>query len=314
MHVFTSKSTCMCHAGSKHTLLTSTTASSQEQGRATEIEMAPPGVMIMVGVSTGVMRSMIAKLTNLLGDEYNLIKSVKGEIRFLRDELSSMNALLERLADMEEEQIDVQMKERRNKVRELAYDIEDCIDRFMHRLSHGDAELDALRKTAHKMKMLWESHQIANEIKELKTRVIEESHRRNRYNIDQRIFVPQPAAPLDPRAPMLYEEAKNLVGVDGPREEIIKWMKGEEKLLKVVSIFGLGGLGKTTLAMEVYLKIGEPFSCWASISVSRAPDLKKLLKDILFQIDRKGYDYSEKLEEPQLIRTLKECLQDKRYS
>ncbi|KAF0933726.1 hypothetical protein E2562_019204 [Oryza meyeriana var. granulata] len=122
-----------------------------------------------------------------------------------------MNAVLQRLADMDDDQINIQTKEWRNK--------------------------------------LWENHQFGDEIKALKARVLEEKERHERYKIeDQLTTLPQPVR-LDPRLPALYEQAKNLVGIDMPREKIIGWIKSEEKELKVVSIFGTGGLGKTTLAM-----------------------------------------------------------------
>ncbi|CAN6347981.1 unnamed protein product, partial [Urochloa humidicola] len=75
----------------------------------------------------------------------------------------------------------------------------------------------------------------------------------------------------------------------------------EEKELKEVSIFGIGGQGKTTLAMEVYHKAEELFDCCASVSISRILDIKKLLRDILFQINESEYYRSERWETEQRI-------------
>uniref|UniRef100_A0A0D3F3H2 Uridine kinase n=1 Tax=Oryza barthii TaxID=65489 RepID=A0A0D3F3H2_9ORYZ len=255
-----------------------------------------------VSASSGAMNSVIAKLASLLTDEYTHLKGVKSGIRWLRDELGSMNAVLQRLGDMDDDQIDVQTKEWRNKVRELSYDIEDCIDRFLQNHSSGDANANLLQKGVRKMKKLWENHQIGDEIKQLKERVIEEKERHKRYKIADRLMAAPQHVRLDPRVPALYEQAKNLVGIDKPREQIIGWIKSEEKQLKVVFIFGTGGLGKTTLAMEVYHKIDESFDCRAMVSVSRTPDIKKLLRDILFQINEREYEKLNDWEMEQLIR------------
>jgi hypothetical protein len=165
------------------------------------------------------------------------------------------------------------------------------------------------------VKKLFKDRGIAEEIRELKRLVSEESERGKRYyDINQCLLVsPQPVL-LDPRVPSLFQEAMDLVGVDGPREEIIQILKCEDKEQdKVVSIYGIGGQGKTTLAMEVYHKITEAFDCRAFVSVSQTPDMKKLLRDILSQISKSDFDRSQRLETvEQLIRTVRECLKDKR--
>lgn len=48
---------------------------------------------------------------------------------------------------------------------------------------------------------------------------------------------------IDPRLPALYVEAANLVGIDGPREDLIKLVTDEELSVRVVSIVGFGGSG-----------------------------------------------------------------------
>ena len=87
---------------------------------------------IAVSASTGVMNSLLSKLSILLSDQYKQLKGVRKDIEFLSRELVDMNAALEKLADMEK--MDVQTRVWRDKVREMAYDIEDCIDVFMHHL------------------------------------------------------------------------------------------------------------------------------------------------------------------------------------
>jgi dGTP triphosphohydrolase len=138
---------------------------------------------IVVTAATGVMSSLLCKLSLLLSDQYKNLKGVRRDIKFLSDELTEMNAALEKLAAMDK--LDCQKKVWRDKVREMAYDIEDCIDIFMHQLDEGDDKDGIFHKTARKIRKLRVRHQIASKIQELKTRVVEQSESLGRYKIDE---------------------------------------------------------------------------------------------------------------------------------
>ncbi|XP_025791324.1 disease resistance protein RPP13-like isoform X4 [Panicum hallii] len=266
---------------------------------------------VMASAATGVMGSVIGKLTAMLGEKYQLARDAEDGIRFLKEELSTMDAVLQNLAEKDDDQIDPLAKDWRSKVRELSYDIEDCIDRFRLNHSHGGSKANFVRKAVRKVKILLQDRGLAEEIQKLKSLVIEQSERAKRYDIHA--ASPQPVL-LDLRAPALFAEARDLVGIDGPRKEIIELLTCEEMQHKVVSIYGTAGQGKTTLAMEVYRKITEAFDCRAFVSVSQTPDIKKLLRDILSEISNNQFDdQTERWEMEQLIRNMRDYLIDKRY-
>uniref|UniRef100_I1R5G7 NB-ARC domain-containing protein n=1 Tax=Oryza glaberrima TaxID=4538 RepID=I1R5G7_ORYGL len=227
----------------------------------------------IVSVSTGALSTLLPKLSLLIQGEYKLLKGVKGGISFLKDELTSMHTLLVKLAN-NEENLDEQVKDWRNKVRELSYAIEDCIDLFLHKVSSSNAKAGLVRKTAAKIRKLCHVQ-------------------------------------IDPRLPALYVEAEKLVGIDGPREKIIEWLeKDESQKLKVVCIVGFGGLGKTTLANQVYHKMKGQFDCSSFMPVSRNPNMTKILADLLKELGSR-VDTSD--DERQLICKLRTFLQRKRY-
>lgn len=89
-----------------------------------------------------------------------------------------MGALLEDLAY--KEGMDNQTKQWRNKVREMSYHMEDCLDDFMHRVG-GSNEGEGLLRC---LRTIRAQHQLANQIQDLKTRVQEASERRIRYKLD----------------------------------------------------------------------------------------------------------------------------------
>jgi ATPase subunit of ABC transporter with duplicated ATPase domains len=271
----------------------------------------------MVSVLAGVMASVISKLTALLAEEYTKLKGVRRQVEFMKDELSSMNALLHRLAEVDCD-LDVQKKEWRNQVREMSYDIEDCIDDFMKNLGQTDmAKAGGLvQSLVQQLKALRARHQISSQIQGLKARVEDASKRRMRYTLDERTFEPSISRAIDPRLPSLYAESDGLVGIDKPRDQLIKWlMEGVDpsvQQLKVISIVGPGGLGKTTLANEVYRKLEGKFQCRAFVSLSQQPDVKKILRSILSQVSQQEYANIDIWDEEKLINAIREFLKNKR--
>ncbi|VAI26658.1 unnamed protein product [Triticum turgidum subsp. durum] len=239
----------------------------------------------MAGVSagTGAMSSLLGKLSALLTDEYKLLKGIRKEIQFLERELGRMRAYLHILADMDK--LDNLTKKRRDSLRDLSYEMEDCIDRFMDRLGTGDARRGFMRTTARRLRTIWARHDIATLIRDLKARVLQETELHDRYKLDEGYYSATRPVQIDPRMTVLHEEVKGLVAMDAPVKHISALLMDQSMELKVVPIVGPGGLRKSTLAMEVYRKIGRDFRCRASVSVSRALDLEKFLKDILSQID-----------------------------
>lgn len=219
-----------------------------------------------------------------------------------------MNALLEKLTNM-------QMKEWRKQVREMAYDIEDCIGEYMHQpyQQRCTGIMGFFHVYVHKVKALVGRHEVAQQIKELKDRVVEANHRRKRYKAE---VDPVTTNVLftDPRLPALYVQSSDLVGIDIPKDHLMNMLDDEEQSLKVISIMGLGGLGKTTLANEAYKKIRWQFDCKAFVSVPQKPDLKKILCIIFSQVKNQDYSNTETGDENWLIDALRGFLNNKRYA
>nr|CAB3482104.1 unnamed protein product [Digitaria exilis] len=236
-------------------------------------------------VVTGAMGSLLPKLGVLLREEYKLQKGVKKDIRFLSRELTMMHAALRKVADVPPDDLDPQLRLWAAQVRELSYDIEDVVDTFLVRVDNGDHP-DS-RGLAKKMIGLLNKgmtrREIAKEIRDIKDRVQEVADRRDRYKLDSVLAnTTTSTATVDPRISALYKKATDLVGVDGARDELIRRLSPDvNKALKVVSVAGPGGLGKTTLAKSVFDTLKERFDCCAFVPLGRNPDTKKIEKNYL---------------------------------
>lgn len=161
--------------------------------------------------------------------------------------------------------------------------------------------------------------QIANAIKDINSEIQAVANRRGRYMVENIVPNPTPATTIDPRLRALYTEMKELVGIDGKRDqELIKLLSMGDSVvpgekLKIVSVVGFGGLGKTTLVKAVYDKIKGSFDCSAFVPVGRNSDVRKLIRDILIDLGKYNSDLMI-LDERQLIDKLREVLEQKRYA
>ena len=97
----------------------------------------------------GALPSILPKLTELLKDEYSLQKEVKSRIRFLQDELETMQAALVHISKIPVNELLPQDKIWARNVRELSYDIENNIDTFMVRVKGQRSGHKAWRQEAH---------------------------------------------------------------------------------------------------------------------------------------------------------------------
>ena len=204
--------------------------------------------------------------------------------------------------------------------------MEDILDTFLVRVDGGKPAGDAanvkrLMKNMGKLCSLSKAkarHEIAGAIDALSKQLEDIAKLRGRYTADD--IVPKPAATkgLDPRLSALYTKVSQLIGIDEPRDKLINMLStvDNSKEMKIVSVVGFGGLGKTTLVKAVYEKLTVDIRYKAFVPVGRNPDLNKVLRDILVELDKERYTMGVNLtvfDERQLVNELREFLKDKRY-
>lgn len=187
---------------------------------------------------------------------------------------------------------------------------------------------------------------LAEDLQALLARMVIINERRARYGVDREALrraaslAPVSPATLSARALRPANDPDQFIGmtdqVNTMAQRLISTSGSgdnnnddDDKDTKVFSIVGFGGLGKTTLAMEVCRKLELDFPYQAQVSVSQAFDADKdtegLLKRMLRQMVKRKSDnkdgFKEEddaagidgMDEAGLINKLQQLLRDKRF-
>ncbi|KAJ1261766.1 hypothetical protein BS78_09G056000 [Paspalum vaginatum] len=278
-------------------------------------------------MATGAIASLLHKLFELLKEEYGLQKGVREKIESLSRELEVAQALLRKIGDVPWDQVDELVRLWARDVREASYDMEDIVDTF---LVHVDAlestkpDPHALRRLRKKLGKLFKKgkarRKISIMIQDMNNKLKEVEARHAKCTVHKIVDGLVAATAIDPRLENLYKRVTEFVGIEGPRDELIDKLsiRGEggvfDKRMKMVSVVGVGGLGKTTLAKAVYDHLKPRFQCGAFVPVGQNPDAKKVLKNILTDLDNGKYMplNTMDLAVKQLMDKLKEFVKEKR--
>ncbi|WVZ53738.1 hypothetical protein U9M48_004640 [Paspalum notatum var. saurae] len=263
----------------------------------------------VVGLLIGKLGAALAKETvtygaSLLCNEVSALKGLFGEIRRAEEELKSMKAYLrdsEKVKDTNETTsifID--------KIRELSFRIEDIVDEFMYKLEddkHGRLAAKMMKRIKHVK--VW--HRLALQLHDINTELEDAAKRKVRYagSSDHH------AIPTNPTVCPARDE--DLVGIEDNAAMIKGWLLDDLKETnhKIIAVWGMGGVGKTTLVDHVYKAVKMDFDASAWITVSKSYQAEDLLKKIARELSMSIG--SSDMDVRRLIEVIRKHLEGKRY-
>ncbi|CAL4993042.1 unnamed protein product [Urochloa decumbens] len=324
-------------------------ASAGVSTRSTLRLLSSCGMEDAVSSSLGAMCPLLKKLELLLAPQYRLRKQVKEGIELLKDDVEDVSSSLMELSMLETPSL--RAKCWMEEARELSYAVQDFVEDLILTRTGEDARISPVHsprigrvKISGLPRRQKCSTRIAS-IARFRTLLREASERHQRYQLgtemksrgvgdtlEEEQAVPHHAlfpasAAIESgcsssshvvtphsQAPPLYGDAAVLVGINESMATLKKMLTTEgDQQLKVVSIVGSTGIGKTTLAKQVYSELRGQFQLCAFVRVTRRPDMTRLLRAILSQIWRHHKPSPDASSVQNLIDSIKEHFRDKRY-
>ncbi|TYJ47400.1 hypothetical protein E1A91_A02G187300v1 [Gossypium mustelinum] len=254
---------------------------------------------------------VVEKLTNLLTQQASYMDGVSRKIVQLRNELRWMQSFIKD-ADTKQEENDL-MQQWVNDVRDVAYETEEVIETYVSKAA-ARSTFDLVTKPFHLYK-------VGKEIESIRMRIREISGRRNAYGVE-RNSRGEGRGVNDRlrwwRQPSPHVEEDDIIELVEDTKALLTQLTSMESRRRVVSVVGMGGLGKTTLAKRLYNHndVKNHFDCRAWIYVSKEFRRRDILQGIVTDVNalnRVEMDVLEKLKEEDLLKKLHEFLEERRY-
>ncbi|KAE8790983.1 Zinc finger CCCH domain-containing protein 59 [Hordeum vulgare] len=252
-----------------------------------------------------------------IAHEVTALRRLFSEMEEIRDELECMQSFLqvsERLRDHDETMVTFVRK-----VQTLSFGIEDVVDEFSCKFcdDHGGAASRVIRK----LRRIRTWHRLAFRLVRIKASLKIAIERVKIFNTEGISKVQQPQAQDKKLGP---SESAGLVTVDCPvgiehnRDLLIGWLTDEIHQNMVISVWGMGGVGKTTLVTHVYNIIKPRFERHAFITVSQHCRSIDLLRQILKKFCKKDHNVTlsediDSMDRESLVEIMRSYLHSRRY-
>jgi len=176
-------------------------------------------------------------------------------------------------------------------VRKVAHVMEDMVDEYLYLVGreHDIGCCFFLKKGFKKPRSLLSLDRIAFKVKEIEKDLSHLSDTKNRWvpeinngDTSNSNYIVKRSQDLANISCSLDED--DLVGVDKNREKLSQWLADEDLECSVIALVGMGGLGKTALAANLYKKEREKFQCHAWVSISQTYSREDVLRNIIKQL------------------------------
>lgn len=219
-------------------------------------------------------RKFVTQLTELQGS----MGRIRRELRLMHEFLCRMD-----VRNRNNQTYEIWVEE----VRVLVHGIEDIVDEYLHLIGQ---KLDTgwstyLKKGIKGPNVVVSLNRIASLVKEAEVNLVHLFQAKDRWVLlpsdsnDNSSYIVERSQHLAATSCSISDE--DLVGIDDYRRDLEKWLEDDEPAHLVIALLGMGGLGKTALAANIYRRAKEKFECHAWVSISQTYSRQGVLRNLI---------------------------------
>ncbi|KAM7490597.1 hypothetical protein LguiA_033518 [Lonicera macranthoides] len=252
---------------------------------------------------------LLDNISQLLKHEASMLVGVEDDIKSLYVELIQINQFLQDSKGKRE-----MVKDLVSLIRNVAHRAENVIDRYVINMAKHKRR-NMLKKFWHSMEHTTMLRNVAKDIQRIKREIETIYSGRERYRIEDKGASNDS---LEKRRALNRYRSKveeiEVVGFVNDFKTVMDILSKTDLCLDVISIVGMGGIGKTTLAKKIYNSklVKERFDCCAWVNVSQEFETKELLLNILRNI-AESTEGMYNMNEDELAEETRKLLQGMRY-
>ncbi|KAK9287387.1 hypothetical protein L1049_015805 [Liquidambar formosana] len=270
-------------------------------------------------MAMSVVSSAVKLLGDLLIQEAKFLYGVRGKVELMRNELELMQSFLQdadRWQDVNES-----VRNWVSQIREVAYHAKDVIETFALNIesrSRRGGMPDALKRYACVCYEAEEIHKFGSEIETITTRISNLTRSLQTYGIKSRtegegsssVYATQ----REWRQSYSHVVEEYTVGLDEDVKILVARLLNQDEPCLLVSICGMGGLGKTTLAKKIFhhKDIRRQFHGFAWAYISQQCQRRDVWEGILFELTTPSRKEIKELRDEEVARKLYQVLQEKK--
>ncbi|CAO2141334.1 unnamed protein product [Urochloa humidicola] len=252
-------------------------------------------------------KAIIAKLS----EKVKNLKELPEKVEEIKNEFKAMSNIIKQIStpSLNNELV----KDWIGEVRELAHRVEDVMDKYSYHALQLEEE-NTMEKIFSKAYYVTVFSQIADEIIQIERKIGNAVKRRDRW-LQLPQLISNPLADIERKhLHGCFQEVPqdDLVGIGDNRRQVMEWLYSEKQGITLITVSGMGGLGKTTLVANVYEQEKINFTAHAWIVVSQTYDVDELLRKMLRKFGYPEPSQLTDLDNHDLKRKIKEMLSNEK--